>query len=379
MKILVNRKIKLLFIRILLALIFFTLISVVCTFLLPGHAALYVLLSCTGAGLSVLVFLYLYFREQDRIMEEAAAQIRDYLSGDTDARISCDEEGGLYRLFHEVNSLVSILNAHAENEKQAKLFLKDIISDISHQLKTPLASLNIYNGILQEEAADAPELREFTELSEKELDRIENLVQNLLKITRLDAGTVLFEKADENISDMMSCIEKHFSWRAGHEGKTLSLSGDEAITLFCDRTWLMEAVSNLVKNAFDHTWKGCTIRIEWRAFASIVQIVVRDDGSGIHPEDLPHIFKRFYRSRFPLKDSHEDDSANAIAMDKPSPDQQSATGDTMNNSSLDTQGIGLGLPLAKAVVEAHNGTIEVDSEPGSGTAFTLNFLIPAKL
>ena len=77
MKILVNRKIKGLFIRILLALIFFTLISVVCTFLLPGHAALYVLLSCTGAGLSILVFLYLYFREQDRIMEEAAAQIRD--------------------------------------------------------------------------------------------------------------------------------------------------------------------------------------------------------------------------------------------------------------------------------------------------------------
>ncbi len=354
MKILVNRKIKGLFIRILLALIFFTLISVVCTFLLPGHAALYVLLSCTGAGLSILVFLYLYFREQDRIMEEAAAQIRDYLSGDTDARISCDEEGGLYRLFHEVNSLVSILNAHAENEKRAKLFLKDTISDISHQLKTPLASLNIYNGILQEETADAAELREFTELSEQELDRIENLVQNLLKITRLDAGTIRFEKADENVSDMMYSVKKHFSWRAEQEGKTLSLSGDETITLFCDRTWLMEAVSNLVKNAFDHTRKGCTIRIEWRAFASIVQIVVRDDGSGIHPEDLPHIFKRFYRSRFPLNDS----------ADRP---------------SADAQGIGLGLPLAKAVVEAHNGTIEVDSEPGAGTAFTLNFLIPAKL
>ena len=111
----------------------------------------------------------------------------------------------------------------------------------------------------------------------------------------------------------------------------------------------MEAVSNLVKNAFDHTRKGCTIRIEWRTFASIVQIVVLDDGSGIHPEDLPHIFKRFYRSRFPV------------------------------NDSADAQGIGLGLPLAKAVVEAHNGTIEVDSEPGAGTAFTLNFLIPTKL
>lgn len=349
MKILTNRKIKRLFCRVLLSLILFTLISVSCTLLQLKHAALYVLLSCAGMGLSILAFLYLYFREQDRIMEEAAAQIRDYLSGDKDARISCDEEGGLYRLFHEVNALVSILNAHAENEAQAKSFLKNTISDISHQLKTPLAALNVYNGILQAETADTPEIREFTELSEQELDRIGNLVQNLLKVTKLDAGTVLFEKADENVSDMMRCIEKHFAWRAGQEGKTLSLSGDDTITLFCDRTWLMEAVSNLVKNAFDHTRKGCTIRIEWRTFASIVQIVVLDDGSGIHPEDLPHIFKRFYRSRFPV------------------------------NDASDSQGIGLGLPLAKAIVEAHNGTIEVDSEPGAGTAFTLNFLIPTKL
>src|SRR5699024_4544985 len=124
----------------LLSLILFTLISVSCTLLQLKHAALYVLLSCAGMGLSILAFLYLYFREQDRIMEEAAAQVRDYLSGDKDAWISCDEEGGLYRLFHEVNALVSTLNAHAENEAQAKSFLKNTISDISHQLKTPLAA-----------------------------------------------------------------------------------------------------------------------------------------------------------------------------------------------------------------------------------------------
>ena len=145
---------------------------------------------------------------------------------------------------------------------RAKSFLKNTISDISKQLKTPLAALTLYNGILQPETADTPEIREFTELSEHELDRIGSLVQNRLKITKLDAGTVLFEKADENVSDMMRCIEKHFAWRAGQEGKNLSLSGHETITLFCDRTWLMEAVSNLVKNAFDHTRKGCAIRIE---------------------------------------------------------------------------------------------------------------------
>ena len=124
-----------------------------------------------------------------------------------DARIECDDEGEMYRLFHSVNTLVSVLNAHIENEFRTKEFLKDTISDISHQLKTPLAALNIYNGILQSETEDLPDLKEFTILSEKELDRIESLIQNLLKITRLDAGTIILEKNFENVSDMMHDIE----------------------------------------------------------------------------------------------------------------------------------------------------------------------------
>ena len=81
--------------------------------------------------------------------------------------------------------------------------MKDTISDISHQLKTPLAALNIYNGLMQQEVNDSPELKEFTSLSEQELDRIENLVQNLLKITKLDAGTITLEKQPQNVADMM--------------------------------------------------------------------------------------------------------------------------------------------------------------------------------
>ena len=144
---------------------------------------------------------------------------------------------------------------------------------------------------------------------------------------------------------MMGYIERHFACQAQQEGKSLVLSGNEDVTLICDPNWLTEAISNIVKNAFDHTKPGAVIRITWRAFASVVQIVVSDNGSGIHPEDLPHIFKRFYRSRF----------------------------------SKDKQGIGLGLPLANAIIEEHNGTIEVDSTLGAGTTFTINFLNPTKL
>lgn len=345
MKILVNRKIKRLFRAVLLIIAVFSLFSVICTASEWQHAVVYVLLSSICMGMAVFAALHLYFREQSRMLENAAAQIRDYTAGNRNARIECEEEGEVYRLFHGVNSLAAVLNAHAENEGRSKRFMKDTFSDISHQLKTPLAALNIYNGIIQEDADDAQTIREFASLSEQELDRIETLVQNLLKITKLDAGTIVIEKAEHNISEMMGRIETQFAYRAAQEGKTLILSGDDAATLWCDRNWLMEAVGNLVKNALDHTGQGDEIRITWRVFASVVQIVVSDNGSGIHPEDLPHIFKRFYRSRF----------------------------------SGDTQGGGLGLALTKAVVEAHNGTIEADSELGAGTAFTMNFLIPTKL
>ena len=345
MKILTNKKIESLFCKILICILVFVVIAVVLMNFAGQNAAIYIFLCSLCVFAAILIFCYGYFREQHMIIETAAAQITDYIAGDQDARIQCDEEGELYRLFHKVNSLVSILNAHAENELRAKESLKNTIADISHQLKTPLAALNIYNGILQGEAENSPTIQEFTDLSEKELERIETLVQNLLKIAKLDAGTIVIEKAEENLSEMMRSIERHFAFRAVQEEKKMVLSGDEDISLLCDRNWLIEAISNIVKNAFDHTQKGNEIRIEWKRFASVVQVIIKDNGSGIHPEDLHYIFKRFYRSRF----------------------------------SKDTQGVGLGLPLAKAIIEAHSGTIEVDSKLGIGTTFTISFLIPTQL
>ncbi len=343
MKIFANRKIKFLFEGILLCTLIFMLISVLLAVFEIRNAVYYIIICSLCMAVAIWLLCYGYFREQHKIMENAISQITEYIAGNKNVSIECNDEGELYRLFHEVNSLVAILNAHAENEKNAKKFLRDTISDISHQLKTPLAALNIYNGLIQDEAKgkELSTIQEFSLLSEQELDRIETLVQSLLKITKLDAGTILLEKTLENVSKFAEDIKKQFLFRAGQEEKEICLSGREEVTLLCDRNWIMEAVGNLVKNALDHTEKGGMIRIEWRAFPSIVQITVKDNGSGIHPEDLHHIFKRFYRSRY----------------------------------SKDTQGIGLGLSLTKAIVEAHNGTIEVDSMLDAGTSFTINFLI----
>ena len=345
MKIFVNRKIKRLFHGILLCVLFFTLIAVLLMEFEVRNAAVYTIVCFLLMSAAILVICYGYFREQHKIMEHAILQITEYISGNKDVTIECNDEGELYRLFHEVNSLVAILNAHAENEKNAKKFLKNTISDISHQLKTPLAALNIYMGLIQDEAEELPTIQEFSRLSEQELERIEGLVQNLLKITKLDAGMIVLEKSLENVSEIAESVKKHFLFRASQEGKEICLSGSGETAFLCDRSWMIEAISNLVKNALDHTKEGDCIRMEWWVSASIVQITIKDNGSGIYPEDLHHIFKRFYRSRY----------------------------------SKDAQGIGLGLPLAKAIVEAHNGTIEVDSVLGRGTSFTMNFLIPTKL
>lgn len=284
-------------------------------------------------------------QQQEQRMKDAAFQIAEYVLDRQKGGIECNTEGAINHLFHEVNSLVMVADAHANSERQAKEFLRNTISDISHQLKTPIAALNIYNGILQQGAADAATVREFTSLTEQELDRMESLVRNLLKMAQLDAGTLLLEQSPENISELLEHIKGQYSFRAEQEGKEIDLEGDEQAVLSCDRTWLTEAIGNLVKNALDHTEPGDHILIRWQRSPCLTQITVEDTGSGIPTEDLYHIFKRFYRSRF----------------------------------SKDTQGVGLGLPLAKSIIEAHQGSIEVRSELGHGTTFTINFPIMTKL
>ncbi len=345
MKIFTNKDIRNLFVAISCVLGGFVLLLQLFIRSFYGTVNLAMLILSLLAVLCILGFCFLYFHKQNQIMEEAIFQINLYLSGNMDIRIDCDKEGSLYKLFHAVNTLATALNAHAVKEQKLKEFLKGTISDISHQLKTPLAALTIYNGLLQDETEDIAAVKEFAVKSEKEIERIEMLVQNLLKITKLDAGAIIIKKAPENIANMINDIYQHFEFRANEEQKIITLSGPDDTQLFCDRDWIIEAISNTVKNALDHTDTGGQITVEWKKLPAVTQITIKDNGRGIHPEDIHHIFKRFYRSRF----------------------------------SKDTQGIGLGLPLAKTIIEAHDGTVTVDSALGKGSIFVLNFLNLTKM
>ena len=288
---------------------------------------------------AIYLSLFLYLRRQHKAFSNAENTIRQFLDGNTTSRIECSQAGDWYSLFHAINEMATILSAHAENQRQTKEFLQDIISDVSHQIKTPLSALKMYHEIIESHKDDATTVSSFTEKSQREIKRMEDVIYTLLKLARLDAGIIQMEKAPENLSVLMQDVLERFETWAEREHKTITLSGKEDVVVSCDALWVSEAIGNIVKNALEHTENGGHIEVKWSQSPLMTQIEISDDGKGIHPEDLYNIFKRFYRSRF----------------------------------SSDVHGIGLGLPLAKSIVEAHGGTISVTSSLGAGTTFTLNF------
>lgn len=337
MRIFTDRHNRRLFLSVAVVLVIYTILIQ----LLLGELSLPVLIFSIILSFTVLILCILFFKKQDSIFENATQNVKNFLSGNKDERIECNEEGELFYLFQTVNTLSAVLNAQTEREAKTNEFLKSTISDISHQLKTPLSAISIYNELI----ADNPEdVKQLSEAVEAEIDRMEELVKNLLKLTRLDAGAIVFEKRNENIADILSEVKSRFSCRAELEKKEIRLSGGDEF-LFCDTAWIIESFGNIIKNALDHTAEGGVVSINWKKTGNILNVTFSDNGSGIHPEDIVHIFKRFYRSRF----------------------------------SKDTQGAGLGLPIAKTIIEAHDGMIEVESELGLGTTFSVNFLIPTEL
>ena len=298
---------------------------------------LFEIVLATGGFLAVFWFLggaSAFLLQRERQYEKAIKIIEAFQAGETERRLPGNDTGGIYRLFSSVNRLATAFCAREEAAQKAKDFLKDMVSDISHQLKTPLAALNMYMEIMMEDK-DAVEF--FGEKALLSLERMERLTGNLLKIVRLDAKTISFEKKPCDVGSLVKDAAEGFITRAEKEGKQLFLEGEETI-LNCDRNWTEEAVSNLIKNALDHTDEGDFVKISWEKSPVMIRISVEDNGSGISEEDIYHIFKRFYRS-----------------------------------SSSSSGGSGLGLPLAKAIVEEQGGSLTVSSQEGQGSVFVLSF------
>ena len=314
--------------------------------LLPFRAQLQRSSIAAALGMAILLVIalfagtWVFFSARKRLYCQADQAVSGYLCGDYSQRLPRSSEGAIYQIFAQVEQLATMLQAKTETEHQAKEFLKKSISDISHQLKTPLAALTMYQEIIADEPEHPDTVREFSAKMSVSLKRMEYLIQAMLKITRLDTGNITFEKQNLPMADLISQSIRELTTRAERENKQILVDGDAGQQLVCDRDWTCEAIGNIVKNALDHTDPGGTVRIHWEHTPAMLRIFITDNGSGIAPEDIHHIFKRFYRSK----------------------------------RSLYTQGIGLGLPLAKSIIEGQGGIIAVQSDPGTGTTFTLSFL-----
>jgi signal transduction histidine kinase len=290
----------------------------------------------SAAILSAVLYFALM---HDKKIENANMDIQSFMNGNVSIRLDDYVESSLSKLFTSVNAMATAQAAHIAKEKQNKEFLRDTISDISHQLKTPLSALKMYNEIMQDEKTGNDVVDSFTLKSERELNRMEILIQNLLKLARLDADSIELENKTQNLKKFLEDSIRGFRIRADLEDKAILLHCNENITFSFDEDWLMEAVGNIIKNALDHTNAKDKIEIQCGETPLLTTITITDTGTGIHSEDIHHIFKRFYRSRF----------------------------------SKDNQGIGIGLALSKAIVEKHGGSITVDSELNKGASFHLVF------
>lgn len=302
------------------------------------------MLSMLAIGVLLCVALFagafLFLKSRERLYRNAEKILRDYTDGNYSVRLMQTSEGAIYRMLAAADRLATMLQSKNDSDRKSRDFLKNTISDISHQLKTPLAALAMYQEIIKDESDNPGIVEEYAVKMRAALNRMEQLIQSMLKITRLDAGSIVFEKANYTLANVITNAINDLTTRAEKENKKIQPEGDLSLQLFCDMDWTAEAIGNIVKNALDHTEAGGEIHISCERTPAMLRICIADNGHGIAPEDMHHIFKRFYRSK----------------------------------STLQTQGIGLGLPLAKAIVEGQGGFISVQSDSLQGTAFTLSFL-----
>jgi two-component system phosphate regulon sensor histidine kinase PhoR len=227
--------------------------------------------------------------------------------------------------------------------RKAEQVRRDFVANVSHELRTPLAALKSVIEKLKGGTLEDPVIaREFLERGDAELDRIVQMVEELLELSRIESGEVPLARKELAPADLLSMAVERMKPRAERQGVTLTLDVPPDLpSVSADRNLLERAVVNLIDNAIKFTPRGGTIDVAARSVNGLLNVEVRDDGEGIDPADLPRIFERFYKA-----------------------DRARRAG-----------GTGLGLAIVKHTIEAHGGSVGVDSKPGSGATFL--FSIPA--
>ena len=263
---------------------------------------------------------------------------RKMSAGDLSVRANIkdqDEIGELAKQFNDMAAQLELNMKKVENERDT---LHRFITDASHELRTPITALRNFIDLLQGAAASDPVASaEFLAESKVQIDRMAWITQNLLVSSRLEGGLIPMEMVPDSVQDLIERMVSPFKLQAEEKGQTITLNlPEQNIEILCDQRYIETALSNLLDNAVKYTPRGGHIIVSAEESLGIVRISVEDDGQGIHPHDLPHIFQRFYRGR--------------------------------NNP---TKGDGLGLSIVQSIAQAHGWRVKVENSPRGGSKFTL--------
>lgn len=280
--------------------------------------------------------LTVYAEHRHRAVERLSDYLRKILHDEPVLDRMGNEEGELKVLQSDIYKMTVTLREQAEALEKDKHFLADSLADISHQLRTPLTSMNLALSLLHRSHDPNRQrelLREITTL----LRRMDGLISALLKLSKIDAGTAEFQKEPIDVETLVRQSLEPLAIPMELRGQTLLLNGTKS-TFIGDLVWTTEALGNLFKNCMEHMDEGGTLSVRWEENALFTELVIEDDGTGIAPEDLPHIFERFYRGK-----------------------------------NADSSSFGIGLSLSRRIIASQEGTIKVANRPEGGTRFTIRF------
>lgn len=271
-------------------------------------------------------------------IERLSHYLRQISSGDLSLDVRDNYEGELSILKSEIYKVTRMLSEQRFELQQDKINLTNAISDISHQLKTPLTSMMVMTDLLSN--SDLPEEKrsEFTHHIQKQIERIEWLVSSLLKLSKIDAGTVSFKKDTLLVGKLIEKALAPLLIPMDIKQQSIIIHGDDNVSFVGDLNWTVEALVNILKNCVEHTPESGNISISYAENALFTEIIMTDSGKGIPKEELPYLFHRFYKGK---------------------------------NASEDS--IGIGLAMAHRIVTSQNGAIEVSSVVNQGTTFHLKF------
>ena len=289
----------------------------------------------------IIIFYTIFLIKYNQNTKKEALLMQKYMDNILIDNYNIDfntyDDNVLSSLKDDIYKMTIKLKNMADNSNKEKKYLATTLSDISHQLKTPLTSLFVFNEILKQDNLYLKTRKEILEKSEKQLERIKWLITSLLKMSQLDSGSITLQKDKVNLQKLINESCEPFLISLDLKNVKLQINIDKKAFIICDKNWTIEAISNIVKNALEHVKENGTITIQSITNPIYLKLEIIDDGEGIKAEEINHIFERLYHG----------------------------------NKNKDS--IGIGLNMSKMIIEKQKGHIEVESKLNKGTKFSIYF------